>query len=131
MHINVTHAAPASVEADLLAVATVGKRLHDLDTLLDGRLARAAADADPVAVVHVAGELAARRVAAVAVDEVDAEGLRTAAARAARAHRGARVVAWALDQSLPVDETDQIEALVEGAILGGYEAARFKSGGQA
>ena len=129
MVIEVTHAAPASVEADLLALATGGVRLQELDKLLDGRLGRAAADADPVAMVHVAGELAARRVAAVAIEEMDAEGLRTAAARAVRAHRGARAVAWALDQSLPVDEVDQIQALVEGAILGGYDAGRFKSGG--
>jgi leucyl aminopeptidase len=131
MVIEVTHAAPASVEADLLALATGGVRLQELDKLLDGRLGRAAADADPVAMVHVAGELAARRVAAVAIEEMDAEGLRTAAARAVRAHRGARAVAWALDQSLPVDEVDQIQALVEGAILGGYDAGRFKSGGPA
>src|SRR5919204_1982514 len=129
MVIEVTHAAPASVEADLLALATGGVRLQELDKLLDGRLGRAAADADPVAMVHVAGELAARRVAAVAIEEMDAEGLRTAAARAVRAHRGARAVAWALDQSLPVDEVDQIQALVEGAILGGYDAGRWKSGG--
>jgi leucyl aminopeptidase len=131
MRIEVTQAAPASVEADLLASATGGPRLQELDALLGGRLARAAADADPVAVVHVAGELAARRVAAVTIDEVDAEGLRTAAARAVRAHRGARVVAWALDPSLPVDDVDQVQALVEGAILGGYDAGRFKSGGPA
>jgi leucyl aminopeptidase len=131
MRIDVTPAAPGLVEADLLAVAARGTRLQDLDTLLEGRLARAAADADPVAVVHVAGELAARRVAAVAIDDVDAEGLRTAAARAVRAHRGARAVAWALDESLPVDGSDQIQALVEGAILGGYDAGRWKSGGPA
>jgi leucyl aminopeptidase len=131
VNIDVTDAAPASVQADLLAVATGGTRLQDLDALLEGRLARAAADADPVAVVHVAGELAARRVAAVAIDHVDAEGLRTAAARAVRALRDAKAVAWALDQSLPVDEVDQIQALVEGAILGGYDAGRWKSGGPA
>jgi leucyl aminopeptidase len=105
--------------------------VQELDTLLDGRLTRAAADANPVAVVHVAGELAALRVAAIAIDELDAEGLRTAAARAVRAHHDTRAVAWALDQSLPVDERVQIQALVEGAILGGYEAGRWKSGGPA
>jgi leucyl aminopeptidase len=128
MNIDVTAAAPASVEADLLALATSGKRLQDLDALLEGRLATAAADADPVAVVQVAGELAAHRVAAVAIDDVNAEGLRTAAARAVRAHSGARAVAWAFDPSLPVDEVDQIQAVVEGAVLGGYDAGRWKSG---
>jgi leucyl aminopeptidase len=131
MNIDVTDAEPGSVEADLLALATCGSRLEELDLLLGGRLARAAADADPVAVVHLADELAARRLAAVAIDPVDAEGLRTAAARAVRAHRGAGAVAWALDGSLPLDELDQIQALVEGAILGGYDAGQWKSGGPA
>src|ERR671930_541167 len=63
MVIEVTHAAPASVEADLLALATGGVRLQELDKLLDVRLGRAAADADPVAVVHVARDLAARAAA--------------------------------------------------------------------
>src|SRR3954471_24198423 len=75
---------------------------------------------------HLADELAARRLAAVAIDPVDAKGLRTAAARAVRAHRGAGAVAWALDGSLPLDELDQIQALVEGAILGGYDAGQWK-----
>jgi leucyl aminopeptidase len=46
-----------------------------------------------------------------------------------REHPGARAVAWALDPSLPVDEVDQIQALVEGAMLGGYDAGRWKSCG--
>ena len=131
MVIDVTHAGPAAVAADVLAVAGRGARLQDLDTLLAGRLADAAADADPVAVVHVAGALSAPRVAVVAIDDADTETLRTAAARAVRAHRGARTVAWALDESLAVGAEDQVAALVEGAILGGYDAGRWKSGARA
>ena len=103
--------------------------VHELDARFDGRLARAAADADPVAVVHVARELRARRVAVVALDEPDADGLQTAAARAVRAHRGGGTVAWALDESLPLAPDRQVQALVEGAVLGGYDAGRWKSGG--
>jgi leucyl aminopeptidase len=78
--------------------------------------------------VHVARELPARRVAAVALDALDAEGLRTAAARAVRGHDGGGTVAWALDESLPLDPHRQVQALVEGAVLGGYRAGRWKSG---
>src|SRR3954452_11049015 len=103
--------------------------MQELDSLFGGRLARAAADADPVAVLHVADELRARRGAAVVVDTLDAEGLRTAAARAVRAQRGGGTVAWGLDESLPRDPRCQVQALVEGAILGNYRADRWKSGG--
>jgi leucyl aminopeptidase len=128
VNVEVTGAEPAKVEADVLAVAAGGALVQELDSLFGGRLARAAADADPVAMVHVAGELPARRVAAVAVDAPDAEGLRTAAARAVRAHHGGGTVAWALDESLPLEPQRQVQALVEGAVLGGYDAGRWKSG---
>ena len=52
--------------------------------------------------VQVGRELRAQRVALVAIDELDPEGLRTAAARAVRAHHGGGTVAWALDESLPL-----------------------------
>jgi leucyl aminopeptidase len=128
VNVDVTGAEPAELEADLLAVAVGGALVQELDPRFGGRLARAAADADPVAILHVGDELRARRVAAVAVEELDAEGLRTAAARAVRAHQGGGTVAWALDESLPIDRHSQIQALVEGAILGGYHADRWKSG---
>jgi leucyl aminopeptidase len=131
MNVELTGAGPAEVEADVLAIAVGGALLQELDALFGGRLARAAEDADPVAMVHVARELPARRVAAVAVDGVDADGLRTAAARAVRAHRGGGTVAWALDESLPLGARAQVQALVEGAILGDYQAGRWKSGGPA
>ena len=126
-----TGAEPAALEADVLAVAAGGALVQELDPLFGGRLARAAEDADPVGIVHVAHELPARRVAAVAVDALDAEGLRTAAARAVRGHRGGGTVAWALDESLPVGPESQVQALVEGAVLGSYSAGRWKSGGPA
>jgi leucyl aminopeptidase len=128
VNVEVIGAGPAELEADVLAVAVGGALVQELDPLFGGRLARAAADADPVAIVHVARELPARRVAAVAVDALDAEGLRTAAARAVRAHHDGGTVAWALDESLPLGPECQVQALVEGAILGGYHAGRWKSG---
>ena len=131
MNVDVIGAEPAEVDADVLAVPVGGALVQELDSLFGGRLARAAADADPVAVLHVADELRARRVAAVVVDTLDAEGLRTAAARAVRAQRDGGTVAWGLDESLPRDPQCQVQALVEGAILGNYRADRWKSGGPA
>jgi leucyl aminopeptidase len=128
VHVEVTAAGPDVVEADVLAFPAGGALVQALDPLFGGRLALAAAEADPVAVVHVARELPARRLAAVRVEALDGDGLRTAAARAVHAHRGRGTVAWALDRSLPLALEDQVRALVEGAILGGYHAGRWKSG---
>ena len=128
MNVEVTAAEPAAVEADTLALAAGGLRVRELDRLFEGRLARAAADADPVAVVPVTTELRARRVVLVALDESEPEDLRTAAARAVRAHRdGAGTLAWALDESVPLALYRQVRAVVEGAVLGGYGAGRWKS----
>jgi leucyl aminopeptidase len=131
MNVEVTAADPAEVEADVLALAAGGLRVRELDPRFEGRLVRAAADADPVTVVHVARELRAQRVAVVALDELDPQGLRTAAARAVRAHRGGGTVAWALDESLPYALYRQVQAVVEGAVLGGYRAGRWKTDGPA
>jgi leucyl aminopeptidase len=108
LDVVVTSAQPAEVEADVLAVAADGALVGELDARL--------ADADPVALAY----LDRGRVAAVRVDGVDAEALRTAAARAVRA-AGGGTVAWALE------DPDHIAALVEGAVLGNYRSGRWKS----
>ena len=84
---------------------------------------RALAEADPVAMVYAAGA----PLAVVAL-EPGVEGLRTAAARAVRACRGGGTVAWALDASLPVPVDEQVRALAEGAVIGGYDGRRWRSG---
>jgi leucyl aminopeptidase len=129
MNVEVTAAEPAEVEADVLALAAGGLRVRELDRLFDGRLARAAAAADPVAIVPVTHEVKARRVAVVALDENEPEDLQTAAARAVRAQRGGGTIAWALDESLPLALYRQVRAVVEGAVLGGYDPGRWKSDG--
>ena len=65
---------------------------------------------------------------AVVALEPGVDGLRTAAARAVRACRGGGTVAWALDASLPVPIEEQVRALAEGAVIGGYDARRWRSG---
>jgi leucyl aminopeptidase len=122
MHVEVVAADPHAVGADLVA-AGVGPRALEL-----GAPERAVADADPVATVY--GSSAHRAPLAVVALEPDVDGLRTGAARAVRACRGGGTVAWALDASLPLPVADQVRALAEGAVVGGYDARRWRSGEQ-
>jgi leucyl aminopeptidase len=116
MVVEVTAGDPFAVGADLVAAA--GARASQL-----GAPDRALADADPVAMVYTD----AAPLAVVAL-EPDAEDLRTAAARAVRACRGGGTVVWALDPSLPVPVSEQVRALAEGAVIGGYDRRRWRSG---
>jgi leucyl aminopeptidase len=118
MNVEVTAGDPSSMGADLVAVA-VGARASEL-----GAHERALAEADPVAMVYAAIPLA------VVALEPGVDGLRTGAARAVRACRNGGTVAWALDASLPISVEEQVRALAEGAVIGGYDARRWRSGGQ-
>src|SRR3954470_11170207 len=117
MDVQVSAADPRAVGADLIAAA--GVPAAEL-----GAPERAMAAADPVAMVYAAGA----PLAVVAL-EPGADGLRTGAAHAVRACRDGRTVAWALDASLPIPVEDQVHALAEGAVIGGYNAGRWTSGG--
>jgi leucyl aminopeptidase len=119
MHVEVAAGDPSTVGADLVATA-VGARASEL-----GAPERAVAEADPVAIVYTA----AAPLAVVAL-EPGVDGLRTAAARAVRACRGGGTVAWALDASLPFPVDEQVRTLTEGAVIGGYDARRWRSGEQ-
>jgi len=114
--VEVTTDAPTGIGADLLAAA--GERALEL-----GAPERALAEADPVAMVY-----AATAPLAVVAHAGDLDGLRTAAARAVRACRDGATVAWALDPSLPLTVSEQVHALAEGAVIGGYDARRWRSG---
>jgi leucyl aminopeptidase len=116
--IEVTDADPDTIGADLVAVAP-GAHASAL-----GAPERAVADADPVAVVY-RGPSAPL---AVIAPEPTVEGLRTAAARAVRACRRGDTVAWKLDKSLPLATEEQVRALAEGGVLGGYDGRRWRSG---
>ena len=54
-------------------------------------------------------------------------GVRTAAAVAVRAARPGESVVWALDASSALAPADQVRALAEGAVLGGYDPARWQT----
>jgi leucyl aminopeptidase len=116
MRVEVTTGDPHAVGADLVAAAA-GAQAAQL-----GAPERASAEADPIAIVYTAGA----PLAVVAL-EPGADGLRTAAARAVRACRGGGTVAWALDASLSVPAPEQVRALAEGAIIGGYDGRRWAS----
>ena len=117
MQVEITADGPGSIGADLVAVAA-GAQASEL-----GAPERAVADADPVSIVFTDGA----PLAVVAL-EPTLDGLRTAAARAVRAARRGGTVAWALDVSLSIPFEDQVRALAEGAVIGGYDARRWRSG---
>jgi len=104
-----------------------------LDERLAGRLGglvstgEAKAEAGKTLLLHAGPEagIAAERLLLVGVGDADDDALRTAAAAAVRTGLGA-TVAWAYDDSLP---DAQVRCVVEGALLGGYQAGRWKTDG--
>lgn len=116
MHVQVAAGDPFALAPDLVAVG-VGSRALEL-----GAPERAVADADPIAITYSP----AAPLAVIALDP-DIDGLRTAAARAVRACRTGGTVAWALDRSIPLPASQQVRALAEGAVLGGYHGRRWTS----
>lgn len=117
MRVELTAGDPSAIGADLIAVAA-GPRAPAL-----GAPERAVAAADPVAIVYVG-----TAPLAIVAHEPDVDGLRTGAARAVRACRDGGTVAWALDRSLAVPIADQVHALAQGAVIGGYGRRRWTSG---
>ena len=115
MKVEVAAGAPDAVGADLVAAAA-GPRAAEL-----GAPERALAEADPIAMVYTGGA----PLAVVAL-EPGVDGLRTGAARAVRACRHGGTVAWAIDPSLPVGVEDQVRAVAEGALIGGYDGRRWR-----
>ena len=110
MNVELTAANPTEVEADVLAMAAGGLGVRKLDALFEGRLVRAAATADPVAVVPVTREVRARSIALVKLEAAEPGDLQLAAARAVRAHVGGGTLAWALDDTLPIAMRRQVSA---------------------
>jgi leucyl aminopeptidase len=72
-----------------------------------------------------------RRLIAVglgAAGELDADTLRTAAARVAdAADRVGGTLAWLLDDSLAISPAEQSRAVVDGLVLGAYDPGRWKA----
>src|ERR671934_709299 len=141
MQVEVQAVAPEEVEADVVAVPLAGGdgvagSAAQLDSRLGGLLAQLASEGElhdeigRAGLVHVDEKLSAGRVAAVGVgprDATDADALRTAAAAVARLTREfAARIAWPVDTSLPLSPAEQVRAVIDGILLGGYDTARWK-----
>ncbi len=128
MNVEVTAAGPTEVEADTLALVAGSLLVRKLDALFEGRLARVGGRRRPD---H---GRPGRPRAARAADRPRRDGRGRPGGPAdrggpgrSRAAAGPRRVAWALDDTLPMAETRQMQAIVEGAVLGSYDAGRWKS----
>jgi leucyl aminopeptidase len=141
MEIDVVEAPPGGVEADVLVFpvpepTALPAGAQELDRALDGRLSRLVEEGElrgetgRVTVLHVDGQLSARRVAAAGVGDgpPDADRLRTAAGAAATraADLGGTTLAWLVEDG-GLHAAEQARAVVDGAVLGPYEAARWKT----
>ena len=131
---------PGQVEPDVLAVPIpqAGDPLANgaLDARLTGRLQRLLDDGElrgelgQAIVVHV-DEAGPRRIAAAGVgplEQLDADGIRTAASAVARAGQDiGGTLAWLLDERLPLPLDEQARAVVEGIVIGSYRPGRWKT----
>jgi leucyl aminopeptidase len=138
MRVEVSAADPGDLDVDVLALAVaepvdagrVDQRLRErFDALaaageIKGELGAAL-------LVHLNGEIAAKRVAATGLGPagaVDADAIRTAAASVARsASSFGGSVGWAIDPSLSIEPADQARAVVEGIGFGSYNPGRWKT----
>ena len=81
--------------------------------------------------LHTDGETNARRVVVAGLGkraDVDADAVRTAASAVARRLGDVGgTLGWTLDESLPLSADEQARAVVEGAVLGSYSPARWKT----
>jgi leucyl aminopeptidase len=143
MEIEAVDTAPAKVNADVLAFAVpdpveLSRTAQEIDGLVDGELGHLVEDGElkgklgKTTLVHTEGRLAAHRVAAAGVGspaDLDADALRTAAAAVAlRAGEvGGRSVAWIVGGS-GLSAAEQARAIVDGTVLGPYDAGRWKTG---
>ena len=126
-----------AVDAALLIVPFAGELSaagRRIDSLLGGRLSllaetTASAQAGAVAAENIESGrgVVAKRVALVGIGSADADDIRTAAAAglSATGPSGGPVV-WAFDPDLARDAM-QVRAVVEGAVLGGHDPARWKT----
>jgi leucyl aminopeptidase len=143
MEIEAVDTAPAKVNADVLAFAVpdpveLSRTAQEIDGLVDGELGHLVEDGElkgklgKTTLVHTEGRLAAHRVAAAGVGspaDLDTDALRTAAAAVAlRAGEvGGRSVAWIVGGS-GLSAAEQARAIVDGTVLGPYDAGRWKTG---
>ena len=114
-----------AADADLFAAAVSGEPPAELgvSALLSG------VGFEPEAGAATIVQLDGRRIAVAGLgEEVDTDAFRTAAAAVARlVWPVGGSVAWQLDDSHRVPVEEQARAVVDGFVLGGYDAGRWKS----
>ncbi|MBD0318278.1 MAG: leucyl aminopeptidase [Thermoleophilia bacterium] len=137
---------PHEVEADVLGFSVADpvelpSAARDLDRRVGGRLAQLVEDGEltgsrgSLTLLHTLDQLPARRLAAVGTGgraELDADGLRSAAAAVATRAGGigSRTLAWLVQSDgSPLPPAEQARAVIEGVVLGSYDAGRWKTDG--
>jgi len=136
--VEIEVAAPGEGRPDALALPlTEDDRTPHADGDLATQLQQLAEDGElsgelgRTVVLHTDGTATPRRVVVAGLgkrEEVDADAVRTAAAAVTRRLRDVGgTLAWTLDASLPVPVDEQARAVVEGAVLGAYSPARWKT----
>ncbi|GEJ56449.1 leucyl aminopeptidase [Anaeromyxobacter diazotrophicus] len=144
--VEISEASPVELEADVLAVPVfeedLARRpqglLAELDSLLDGHLARAAeaerfrGKADQLLLLHTLGRLGAPRLALAGLgrraeaERSGFEGLRLALGQVARAGQKAGASRLAVALPGPLAAPGAARAAVEGALLGAYRFDRYR-----
>jgi leucyl aminopeptidase len=122
-------AAPQAAEADLTAFAVLDPvgRVPALDPRLPALVESGEVKGEAGATCVLHGERG-RIVAAGGGrrDQLDGDSIRDAAAGVARLGLGG-TVAWLLDDTLPLSKAEQARAVVDGLVLGGYDAGAWKT----
>jgi leucyl aminopeptidase len=122
-------AAPEAAEADLTAFAVLDPvgGVPALDPRLPGLVESGEVKGEAGATCVLHGERG-RIVAAGGGrrDQLDSDSIRDAAAGVARLGLGG-TVAWLLDGDLPLSLAEQARAVVDGLVLGGYDAGAWKT----
>ena len=122
-------AAPEAAEADLTAFAVLDPvgEVPALDPRLPALVESSELKGDAGATCILHGEH--RRIVAAGGgrrDQLDSDSIRDAAAGVARLGLGG-TVSWLLDESLGLSAAEQARAVVDGLVLGGYDAGAWKT----
>ncbi|MFL5969941.1 MAG: leucyl aminopeptidase [Gaiellaceae bacterium] len=137
--VDIEVAAPGDAHPDSLALTLPEDETtpRSPDERLGGRLQQLAEDGElkgelgKTVVLHTDGDSSARRVVVAGIGkraDVDADAIRTAASAVARRLGDVGgTLGWTLDESLPLSLDEQARAVIEGAVLGSYSPARWKT----
>src|SRR5215210_2760425 len=136
MKVSVSGPDPLAVEARVVALAVgegaspsgqLGERIASLleEDGFRGEAARAV-------LVHLSSDGGPGRVAVGGLGpELDADAVRTAAgAVVGLVEPIGGTLAWILDDSLPLSDSEQARAVIDGLVMGGYDPGLRKSGGR-